>query len=98
MRTALAKQQGVDESLIADLNDYQNGPFTRAEKLALQLAETIAYDPNGLDDAFAAELRDEFSEAQIVELAFAAAIFFGTGRMVAAFGLPLEPERLAHRH
>jgi alkylhydroperoxidase family enzyme len=93
VRSALAKQQGLDESLVAQLADYERGPFTRQEKLALRLAEAIAHDPNGLDPAFAAELHEAFTDAQIVDLAFATAMFFGAGRMVAAMGLTLASER-----
>jgi len=93
VRSALAKQMGVGESLIEDLADYEHGQFTRQEKLALRLAETIARDPNGLDPELAAALHAEFSDAQIVELGVAAAMFFGMGRMVAAMGLTLADER-----
>lgn len=89
----MAKQQGVEETLIEQLADYENGPFTRAEKLALRLAETIAYAPNDIDPEFAAALHEEFTDAQIVEMAFATAMFFGAGRMVAALGLTRAADR-----
>jgi hypothetical protein len=60
VRSALAKQQGLDESLVAALADA---------------------------------LHEEFTDAQIVELAFATAMFSGAGRMVAAMGLTLAGER-----
>jgi alkylhydroperoxidase family enzyme len=91
----LAKQQGVDEALVAELADYEHGPFTRREKLALRLAETIAHDPNGLAPELSRALHEEFTDAQIVEIAFATAMFFGAGRMVAAMGLTLAAEREA---
>lgn len=81
---------------MAQLRDYENGPFTRPEKLALRLAETIAHDPNGLSAELAGALHEEFTDAQIVELAFATAMFFGAGRMVAAMGLTLAAEREPH--
>jgi len=93
----LAKQHGATEALVEQLADYENGPFTRAEKLALRLAETIAHDPNGLDPELAAALHEEFSEPQILEIAFATAMFLGAGRMVAALGLPLAGERTRSR-
>lgn len=89
----MAKQQGLDEALVAQLADYERAPFTRREKLALRLAETIARDPNALDPELRRELHEEFTDAQIVELAFATAMFFGAGRMVAAMGLTLAAER-----
>lgn len=89
----MAKQQGLDEALVAQLADYEHGPFTQPEKLALRLAEAIAHDPNGLEPALATALHETFTDAQIVELAFATAMFFGAGRMVAAMGLTLAAER-----
>jgi alkylhydroperoxidase family enzyme len=89
----LAKQQGLEETLVEQLADYENGPFTRAEKLALRLAETIAYNPNGVDPELAAALREEFTDAQIAEIGFATAMFFGAGRFVAAMGLTLAEDR-----
>lgn len=89
----MAKQQGLEETLIEQLADYENGPFTRAEKLALRLAETIADNPNGLEPELATALHEEFTDAQIVEIAFATAMFFGAGRFVAALGLTLAGDR-----
>lgn len=42
--------------------------FTPAEKLALRYSELMATDPDAIDDAFFAELRQQFSESEIVEL------------------------------
>jgi alkylhydroperoxidase family enzyme len=68
-------------------------PVTRREKLALRPAETIAHDPNGLGAELREARHEELTDAQVVELAFAPAMFYGAGRMVAAMGLTLAAER-----
>ena len=49
--------------------------LTPREALAVELAERMAFDPHAVDDAFWAELRQHFSEEELVELVFAAGIF-----------------------
>ena len=48
--------------------------FSPSERLALEYAERITYTDRSVDDAFFAELRKHFSEAQIVELTAAVAL------------------------
>jgi len=69
----LAKQQGFGEPLIEHLADYEHGPFTRQEKLALRLAEprlgevlfTVIVVPIGLLHGVAPEVDlDEIDPAE----------------------------------
>jgi alkylhydroperoxidase family enzyme len=48
--------------------------FSPMERLALEYAERITYTDRSVDDAFFAELKKHFSEAQIVELTAAIAM------------------------
>ena len=48
--------------------------FNKAERLALEYAERITYTDRNVDDAFFAELKKNFTEAQIVELTAAVAL------------------------
>ena len=92
MRTALGKQQGITEDLVAHLDAYHDGPFTAREKAALRLAELLALDPHQVDDVFCDELRRYFTPSQIVQLGVAIAFLYGFGRFVAAFRIPLKEE------
>jgi alkylhydroperoxidase family enzyme len=47
--------------------------FSAAERLALEYAERVTYTDRQVDDAFFAELKAHFTEAQIVELTAAIA-------------------------
>ena len=48
--------------------------FSESERVALEYAERITYTDRTVDDAFVAEVKKHFTEAQIVELTFAVAL------------------------
>ena len=48
--------------------------FSESERVALEYAERITYTDRTVDDAFFAEVKKHFTEAQIVELTFAVAL------------------------
>ncbi len=54
--------------------------FTVREKIALRYADAIIYDPNQADDALWAQLKGEFSEAEIVEIGYWIGFTFGGQR------------------
>ena len=93
MRTALGKQQGIAEELIAHVQQsYHEGPFIARESIALHLAELLVLAPQSVDAAFCAELYRYFILIQVVQLGIATVIFFGLGRFAAAFRVPLQGE------
>ena len=58
----------------------QSAQFTNREKIALRYADAIMYDPNQADDALWAQLKGEFSEAEIVEIGYWIGFTFGGQR------------------
>lgn len=58
----------------------QSAKFTAREKIALRYADAIMYDPNQADDALWAQLKGEFSEAEIVEIGYWIGFTFGGQR------------------
>ena len=58
----------------------QSHRFTAREKIALRYADAIMYDPNQADDALWAQLKGEFSEAEIVEIGYWIGFTFGGQR------------------
>jgi alkylhydroperoxidase family enzyme len=48
--------------------------FSASERVALEYAERVTYTDQKIDDAFFAEVKKHFTEAQIVELTFAVAL------------------------
>ena len=60
---------------LADVTSWRDSKlFSEAERLALEYAERITYTDQKVDDAFFAEVKKHFAEAQIVELTAAIAL------------------------
>jgi alkylhydroperoxidase family enzyme len=72
----LARRHGWTEEQIEHLAEFENRQdFTAAEKSALRLAERMTRDAHTVDDALWSELRQDYDEGQIVELAAAIGLF-----------------------
>ena len=69
--------------------DIRSGPFTEAEKAALELATVLsnAVQDGVVDEELATELRRHYPDGQIMELAMAIAILVGMARLLFAFDL-----------
>jgi alkylhydroperoxidase family enzyme len=81
-------QEGVNEALVQALANFADSPaFTRREKLALRFAERMALQHQQIDNAFFADLRREFSDAEIIELGLLTGLFIGYGRLIAVLDL-----------
>ena len=75
--------------------------FTPAEKAAMSLADAMAgAHTKAPFDAIFAELRNHYTEEQIVELGWRASVFIGYGRLVYALdvGAIGQSCRLPHRN
>ena len=79
LRSRRAREAGLDEATIdAGSGDYDDDPrFTEAEKLALRYADQMYLDPGKVDAAFYDELKQHYSEAQIMELGAFIALHYG---------------------
>jgi alkylhydroperoxidase family enzyme len=65
----LARQQGLTEELIAEIPRYQTSALlTPREKAAIHYAEILASDHRLASEALFDELRQYFSEAEIIDL------------------------------
>ena len=73
------------------LLDFENGPFTDAEKAALAYAQQLTFDARGVDDALFARLRGHFDEGEIVEISAMAGLFNYFNRVNDA--LQMEPTK-----
>ena len=87
-----AKQKGAsDEQVEAAKADFENGPFTEAEKLGLRCADRLHHSARQLDDDFFAKLKHVYSDQQIIELIATAAAFEFFPRFVDALRIPTTP-------
>lgn len=70
----MTESEGGLEKVANVLNWRDSTLFSEAERVALEYAERVTYTDRQVDDAFFAEVKKHFSEAQIVELTAAIAL------------------------
>ncbi len=99
IRYDMAVQDGVSEELVCQLERPQDAAdLTAAERVALRYADLFATNHLAIDDALIQELREHFSEPEIVELGLNVSIFVGLGRFSAVCDMIEElPERFQQR-
>ncbi|ORW92977.1 carboxymuconolactone decarboxylase [Mycobacterium sp. IEC1808] len=86
VRYQSAIDDGLDQDAVCSLErpaEAEN--FSAAERSALRFAELFATDHLAIDDAVYDELREHFSEDQLVELGVHCAIALGVGRLSATW-------------
>ena len=84
VRSTAARDAGLTEEKIQEVWDFENSDaFSPREKTALRFAHYIKHDVDKADsDAFYGELRQHFSEPEIVELGLWCAENEGAGKFV----------------
>jgi alkylhydroperoxidase family enzyme len=76
-------EQGLSEEKIAHLAAYRDDvSFTVRERIALEYAELMALDHTAIGDDFFRRVREEFTDAEIVELTMAIGQYLGFGRFL----------------
>jgi AhpD family alkylhydroperoxidase len=86
-----ARKKGASEEQIAGLQGFECGPYSEKEKTGFRLAERLHGGAAGVDDAFFAHLREEFSETELVELFLTAAAFQMFPRFIDGLRIPVTP-------
>ncbi|MBL6749491.1 MAG: carboxymuconolactone decarboxylase family protein [Nevskia sp.] len=101
-RFAHAQKRGVTEELVQEIPNYrQSKLLTPREKAAIHYAEVLAGDHKKADKALFDELRQHFSEADIIDLGWRIVTFVGYGRFLHVLDLdightcPLSPPKPA---
>jgi alkylhydroperoxidase family enzyme len=69
------------------INDETSSLLSPRERAAVRFAEKLAVDHQKVDDALWAELRGQFSESELIELAMHTTLFIGLGRFNEVIGL-----------
>ena len=86
MRFEPALKDGLTEDLVCSLEQpYEAPDLTLAEKAALAFADRFATNHLAIDDAFIDEMRQHYSEQEIVELCMLCAFCTGMGRFAAVY-------------
>lgn len=88
----------TDEEFDALQSGYMTSPlFNEREKAVLAWSEAMTLNTAKRDDAVWAELRRLFSDAEIVEVSLACAMFNMINRLNDSFRTELEPEEYNRR-
>lgn len=86
-----AKNFGVSEAKLADVWAYASSPhYSVRERLALDFALAASSQPNAVTDAQFAELQQQWSDGEIVELLGVVAMFAFLNRWNDTMATPLE--------
>ncbi|HXY15469.1 MAG TPA: carboxymuconolactone decarboxylase family protein [Terriglobales bacterium] len=84
-----ARQKGASDAQIAAVkSDFEQGPFSQAEKLGFRCADRLHRSPDEIDDKFFVELKTVYNDAQLVELMATAAAFELFPRFIGALRIP----------
>jgi alkylhydroperoxidase family enzyme len=92
------REDGGDERLMAVTSWRDSALFSEAERIALDYAERMTVTGQSVDDALFAQLKQHYTEAQIVELTAAVALEnfrskFNPPLRIEAQGFCLIPQR-----
>ena len=87
MRYAGARHAGLTEAKIAAIDDESAHELSARERTAIRFAEKLAIDHHKVDDALWGELRQQFTEAEVIELVAHTTLFIGFGRFNEIVGL-----------
>lgn len=91
-----AGRHGISAEKLEDVWNYHNSEhYDEAERIALDFALAAASQPNDVTDELFAQLREHWSEGQVVELMGAICLFGFFNRWNDSLATPLEAEPLA---
>jgi AhpD family alkylhydroperoxidase len=87
--STLAEKQGITDEHVAELEDRSPRLFTSQEIAAMDLAKALWENASeaGENKDLMARVHKEFTDAQIVELVWAIAMYIGLGKMVVWSGI-----------
>ena len=80
-------QGTLTEAKVQKMHDYEHSDLSEREKMALRLADKLAFDHRSFDAKFMAQLKTQFSDDEILDLGMSMAFLFGWGRFIEAFGI-----------
>jgi alkylhydroperoxidase family enzyme len=78
-----ALEAGITQAQVDAMHDYENGPFTEAEKAVLAFADQMVLTNMNadIDDALHARLSAHFSDAEVCELGTIMAVVAGMAKL-----------------
>ena len=92
VRSAVALEAGVDDELLAMVDDYEHSLLNPAQKAALRFADAFLRGPTPIDDELRTELLRHLSSSELGALAVRL-MHFSTDKVMVALGLDLSEVR-----
>lgn len=86
---------GCDKTELEGIETLAINLFSEQERLALRFAEQATRDPARVSDELVAQLRQHFTEGEVVEIAAVVGLMNFTNKVHEALALPLE-EKFLH--
>ena len=87
MRFAVAEDQGFDEDRVGKIGAaYERSDLSDRDKAVLRYADCFLTDAAGIDERVKADIGSYFSDAEIVEITAALALFLGFSKIAIALG------------
>lgn len=91
------RDHGVTEELYAHVAEHADHPeYSGAERIAIEYAERFARDHLSIDDAFFGQLREHFSDADVLDLTICIADFLAFGRLTQVLKLDVACDLPGH--
>ena len=92
-RDAVALQAGVDDEMLALVDDHEHSTLSPKQKAALRFADAYLSGPVAIDDELRAELTSSFTPTELGSL-LVRLMHFSSDKVMVALGLDLdEPVR-----
>ena len=79
--------RGATEDLVEKLQDYEHSDLPERTKVALRLADRLAGERPSVDPALHAQLKQHFTDDQIIDLGMTLTFASGWQRFIEAFGI-----------
>ena len=71
----------MTEDLYAHVTEHGHAEYSAQEQVAIEYAERFALDHLSIDDAFWARLREQFTDAEILDLTICTGNWLAFGRL-----------------
>jgi alkylhydroperoxidase family enzyme len=91
-RGAVAQQQGVDDDMLAKVDDYERSDLEPGQRAALRLADAYLIAPAAMTDEVRADVAAHLTPEQIVEVVLKV-MGFSSDKAMVALGIDFDEER-----
>ena len=91
-RGAVAQQQGVDDEMLAKVDDYEHSDLSPGQRAALRLADAYLIAPAAMTDAVRSDVASHLTPEQIVEVVLKV-MGFSSDKAMVALGIDFDEER-----